>query len=431
MLGRRYLMAKRRLSFVSIITALCIIGITAGISLLIMVISVMNGFEAEVREKILGTRAHINISGHDANGIRNHKMIIDEAKKNKDVVLASSYVTSPAILRTAFIDSLINVRAFDEETFRNDTNMNRYFVFKHGSADLATPNAALIGTEMAVNYALDMNDYIDVITVAGDRALGYRPTMQRLQVKGIYKTGYYEYDSKLVIVPLKTAQAMAGIPDKVSGVAVKVKDYLSADRVAREIDAALKGLYFVTPWMYFERNFFEALKNEKLLMGLALSVIILIASFNIATSQILFVKDKRREIAILKTLGLKPFNVAQVFFLEGTIIGFVGVVIGVTLGLFLATHVKETLVGIQRFMQFFLDIYYFFAHIIVPSMQHPYFPELFPQNVYYLSGGLPSLVIPAQVVTIALVSFGLSVLFAIIPAYIASKYRPANVLRYE
>ncbi len=431
MLGRRYLMAKRRFSFVSVITFLCIAGMTIGMSLFIMVLSVMNGFEDEVREKILGARAHVNVGGYDTSGIAQYETIIRKAKEHRDVVMASAYVTMPAILQTKYQDALINIRAFDEVSFTTDTNLMRYFQFKQGSADITTPNAVLIGSEMSFNYGLDMGDMVQFVTVAGNKESGYRPVMQTFVVKGVYKTGYYEYDSKLAIVPLRTAQDMAGLTGRVSGVAIKIKDYFQAERVSRDIDKKLNNAYFVTPWMQYERNFFEALKNEKILMGLALSVIIIVASFNIATSQIMFVKDKRREIAILKTLGLKPFNIAQVFFLEGTIIGLIGVALGLIFGLLLATHVQETLTGIQHIMQFFYDIFYFIAHIVVPKMQRPIFPELFPRSVYYLNEGLPSRVISSQVVFIASVSFLLSVVFAIIPAYIASRYRPAEVLRYE
>ncbi len=185
------------------------------------------------------------------------------------------------------------------------------------------------------------------------------------------------------------------------------------------------------PWMLFDRNFFQALQTEKLMLGLILSFIILIAALNIASSQIIFVKDKRRDIAIIKTLGLRPSNVAKVFFLEGAIIGAIGTVLGVIFGILLANYVNETLEAIRFISQFIVNIIWFIPSHISSSISIPIMPDFFPSDIYYVSGGLPSIIHINQVIMVALISFLLSVIFAIIPAYIASKYKPAEVLRYE
>lgn len=429
-IGGRYLMAKRRVSFVSIITFFCIIGIVTGVTVLITVLSVMNGFQNEVRDKILGTRAHINITGNRMEGLRNFPMIISYTENRDDVTFASAYVDTPAILRTDYLNSLISVRGVEPRMFVEDKAVSNYFKNESGSFAFEKSNYVLIGSEMSSELGLTINDKFVLITSIGRIEKGdMRASSTEVIVKGIYKTGYYEYDSKLVLTRLDLAQSMTGLGSNVSGVAIKLKDYFKADRVAFEIDQELMGMYFVTPWMLFDRNFFSALHNEKLMLGIVLSFIILIASLNIATSQIIFVKDKRREIAILKTMGLKPLNVALVFFLEGAIIGLLGTVAGVCSGVFLATHVNEALAVIHAIMQGFVTGVFFLPSLVF-EISIPSVPEFFPESVYYLDK-LPSIIETPQVVLIAIVSFGLTVIFAVIPAYTASRLRPTEVLRYE
>ena len=292
-------------------------------------------------------------------------------------------------------------------------------------------NDALIGSEMAKDYALSVGDTIDIISASGSFDRGFKPQKTTFTIKGIYKTGYYEYDSRMVIVPLSTGQAMVGYDNAVTGVAVKVRNFFDADKVAKKIDTDLKEFYNVMPWMLFDRNFFQALHTEKLMLALILSFIILIAALNIASSQIIFVKDKRRDIAIIKTLGLRPSNVAKVFFLEGAIIGIIGTVLGVIFGILLASYVNEALEGIRIILQVIVNIIWFIPSKLSSAISIPIVPDFFPSDIYYVSGGLPSIIHASQVVMVASISFLLSVLFAIIPAYIASRYKPAEVLRYE
>lgn len=430
MLGVRYLRAKKKFSFVSIITIICVLGILVGDMVMITVLSVMNGFQDDIRDKILGMRAHINISAYSDQPLTDYKYVVDNIMDNKEITSAYPYIVIPCIMRSYNFTTLITVRSFEDNIFTTDKDFIKYFNFVEGNNKDMKTNEALIGSEMAKDYALSVGDTIDIISAAGSFDKGFRPQKTTFTIKGIYKTGYYEYDSKMVIVPIATGQKMVGYDNAVTGVAVKVKNFFDADKVANKINEDLKDYYSVMPWMLFDRNFFQALHTEKLMLALILSFIILIAALNIASSQIIFVKDKRRDIAIIKTLGLRPSNVAKVFFLEGAIIGVIGTVLGVIFGVLLANYVNEALEGIRIILQVIVNIIWFIPAKI-GGLSIPIVPYFFPSDIYYVSGGLPSIIHISQVVMVASISFLLSVLLAIIPAYIASRYKPAEVLRYE
>lgn len=431
MLGLRYLSTKKKFSFVSVITIICILGILVGDMVMITVLSVMNGFQEDIRDKILGMRSHINITGYGDYPISDYKYIVDTIDENKEVVSSYPYIVIPAIMRSYGFTTLITVRSFEEDIFERDADFKKYFNFIKGSNTLNKRDNALIGSEMARDYALDIGSTFDIVSASGTFEQGFRPNKETFTVSGIYKTGYYEYDSKMVILPLQTASTMAGYTNAVSGVSVKIKNFFDADKVASSIDKSLKEFYNVMPWMLFDRNFFQALHTEKLMLSLILSFIILIAALNIASSQIIFVKDKRRDIAIIKTLGLRPSGVSKVFFLEGAIIGTIGTVLGVIAGIFLAQNVNETLDFLRSGLQIIVNILWFLPKLFNSALLTPIIPDFFPADIYYVSGGLPSIINYSQVIMVALISFSLSVIFAIIPAYIASRYKPAEVLRYE
>lgn len=431
MLGVRYLKNKKKFSFVSIITILCVVGILVGDMVMITVLSVMNGFQDDIRDKILGIRSHINISAYSDRPLYRYDEVLETARENSEVISAYSYITIPAIMKGEGFTTLITARSFDDKIFDEDKEFAKYFNFLEGSNSLSEKNNVLIGSEMATDYNLEIGDSFDIITGSGNFERGFRPSKETFIISGIYKTGYYEYDSKMAIIPMNVASSMAGYENAVSGISIKIKNFLIAEKVSEQLNDKLTQYLAVIPWMNFDRNFFAALKTEKIMLGLILSFIILIASFNIASSQIIFVKDKRRDIAILKTLGLKPFRVARVFFLEGAIIGLVGTILGVLAGVLLSFYVNEFLYLIHSTMQVFVNIFYFFARILNQGLITPIIPEFFPDNIYYISGGLPSIIKLEQVILVASISFFMSVIFAIIPAYIATVYKPAEVLRYE
>ena len=430
MLGLRYLTTKKRFSFVSIITIICLIGIIVGNMVMITVLSVVNGFQEDIRDKIIGMRSHIDVSSYSDRPLKRYDYVMAVASSNENILSSYPYISLPAIMRSYGFTTLVNVRSFEDSVFKSDKDFDRYFNFEEGNYSLAKSNNALIGSEMAYIYALGLGSELDIITAAGSFDSGFRPIKKTFTVSGIYKTGYYEYDSKMVIVPLESASIMAGYTNSVTGVSIKTKNFINAQKIATEIDTSLHQFYNVMPWTSFDRNFFQALHTEKLMLTLILSFIILIAALNIASSQIIFVKDKRRDIAILKTLGLKPSRVAKVFFLEGAIIGLVGTILGVIIGLILAYNINETLELLRLLLQFMVNILWFIPKFLF-GFNGPIIPEIFPADIYYLTDGLPSIIKYSQVLLIALISFSLSVIFAIIPASIASRYKPAEVLRYE
>ncbi|WP_297286257.1 ABC transporter permease, partial [uncultured Brachyspira sp.] len=200
MLGVRYLKAKKKFSFVSIITVICILGILVGDMVMITVLSVMNGFQDDIRDKILGMRAHINISAYGDQPLLNYEYVVDNIKDNKEITSIYPYIVLPSIMRTYTFTTLITVRSFEDDIFTKDRDFIKYFNFIEGDNKNLGTNDALIGSEMADDYALSVGDTIDIVSASGSFEKGFRPQKTTFTIKGIYKTGYYEYDSKMVIV---------------------------------------------------------------------------------------------------------------------------------------------------------------------------------------------------------------------------------------
>jgi lipoprotein-releasing system permease protein len=408
-IGLRYLKAKRKQTFVSLITLISIAGVMVGVTALIVVIAVMNGFKEDLREKILGVTSHVVISRFDGN-ITNYQQVNLQVEQVKGVTAATPFIYTQVMISSRQSISGAVLRGIDPETAVKVINLARNL--RTGSleelgvvdrsGDTTTTPGIILGNELARNLGVVRGEPVTVISPLGRLTpLGRVPRSQTFRVSGIFDSGMYEYDSTLAYVSLGAAQRFLGIGDRVTGIEVRVDDIYRADRVARDISKTLAGYpYWSRDWMRMNKNLFSALKLEKIVMFIILTLIILVAAFNIIGTLIMVVIEKTRDIAILKSMGATRRSIMKIFMIEGMVIGLVGTMLGLLGGYTLC----ELLATYQ-------------------------FIEL-PQDVYYIST-LPVKMDPLDVTIIALAAIAISLVATVYPAWQASRLDPAEAIRYE
>jgi lipoprotein-releasing system permease protein len=407
-IGLRYLRAKRRNGFISFISMASILGIIIGVIALITTISVMSGFQQELRERILGMVAHATVSGVDG-PLQDWPRAVALADADPRVMGAAPYIETEALLqgrqrRGAIIRGVLPTH---EPRVSEIAGM-----MKQGSLDQLQPGEfnIILGRELAILLGVGPGDAVNVfISESTVTPLGALPRAKRFNVVGIFEAGAQEYDLGLALVHLQDAQRLGRMGEGVTGVRLKLVDLWDAWPVARDLSDKMDGFYRVRDWMRDNANFFRALKMEKTVMFILLSLVIAIAAFNLVSSLIMLVQDKQSDIAILRTLGMSPAAVMRVFIVQGLVIGVVGIAVGTVGGVLLANNLS----AVVRFFEGLSGA------------------ELFPSDVYYISGGVPSLVQASDVVMVVAVAFVLCLLATIYPAWRASRTDPATALRYE
>jgi lipoprotein-releasing system permease protein len=407
-IGLRYLRAKRRNGFISFISMASILGIIIGVIALITTISVMSGFQQELRERILGMVAHATVSGVDG-PLQDWPRAVALADADPRVMGAAPYIETEALLqgrqrRGAIIRGVLPTH---EPQVSEIAGM-----MKQGSLDQLQPGEfnIILGRELAILLGVGPGDAVNVfISESTVTPLGALPRAKRFNVVGIFEAGAQEYDLGLALVHLQDAQRLGRMGEGVTGVRLKLVDLWDAWPVARDLSDKMDGFYRVRDWMRDNANFFRALKMEKTVMFILLSLVIAIAAFNLVSSLIMLVQDKQSDIAILRTLGMSPAAVMRVFIVQGLVIGVVGIAVGTVGGVLLANNLS----AVVRFFEGLSGA------------------ELFPSDVYYISGGVPSLVQASDVVMVVAVAFVLCLLATIYPAWRASRTDPATALRYE
>ncbi|ACL03482.1 lipoprotein releasing system, transmembrane protein, LolC/E family [Desulfatibacillum aliphaticivorans] len=350
-IGGRYLRAKRREAFASLITVLSLCGVGLGVTALIVVIAVMTGAEAHIKERILGSTPHVIVMpGGMAQGMGEYMEARKEILQVPGVLGAAPFIQSQAMIRSRRGASGALLRGV------NPALSNEIFDLKDkveppGAWDRLVPDEAsnpegrpgiILGKEMASNLNVIPGDVISIISPSGTLSpVGMMPTMQRLEVVGVFSGGMYEYDSTLAWMDMKQAQKFLRMGDTVSGMEVRVKDIYKADRIASEITGALGPMFWATDWMRMNKNLFEALKMEKRAMFVILILIVLVAAFNISTTLIMMVTEKRKDIAILKAMGATKRSILKIFVLNGMFIGIVGTALGISIGTLLCTILEK------------------------------------------------------------------------------------------
>lgn len=416
----RYLKAKRKQIFVSVITFISIAGIFLGVAALIIVLAVMNGFEKDLRDKILGLNSHVILLEH-GRPMKNYREIKEFIDKIPGVVASTPFIHTQALLRHGRSVTGVILRGIDTENafkvislgkFRegNAVFLDRYTrssVIKN-SIKINLPGI-LIGKELAKHLGVSLFDTLTVVSPFGETTpLGLMPKMKDFLIVGIFETGFYEYDSSLACLFLRDAQTFLNLGDAVTGIEIKTEDIYKADIIAGEIEKRIGFPYWTRHWMEMNKNLFAALRMEKKVMFIILSLIVLVAAFNIVTTLIMIVMEKNRDIAILKSMGSTSKSIMKIFVFQGLIIGLIGTFLGCITGLAVAFNLNP----VSRFLERMLGI------------------KFLPGDVYYLTE-LPSRVNPADVVTVVIISLIISLLSTIYPARKAAKLDPVEALRNE
>jgi lipoprotein-releasing system permease protein len=417
LIGLRYLRAKRKSTFISIITFISTAGVALGVMALIVVLAVMTGFEEDLKEKILGTNAHVVVL-KNSGGIEGNAGVMDRLKRVPGVVAATPFVYSQVMLTTGSNVSGVVLRGIDPESDARVTNLKKSLV-EGRLTDLEKPGSdgteatalpgVILGKELSKNLNLFVGDPVNIVSPLGNiTPFGMAPKMKRFRVAGLFNTGMFEYDSTLAYVGLHEAQEFLGLGTAVTGIQLKVADVYHADRIAREINRGFGYEYFARDWMRMNKNILFALKTEKMVMFIILTLIVLVAAFGIASTLFMVVMEKTKDIAILKSMGATNRSIMKIFVLEGLIIGVAGTVVGVLSGLLMALNMETIVAFIQKVTGF----------------------ELFSRDVYYLDH-FPSQVVPGDVLLISLTAVFISFVATLYPAWQGSRLPPAEALRYE
>jgi len=410
----RYLKAKRKSTFISIITFISTAGVTLGVMALIVVLAVMTGFEEDLKEKILGTNAHIVVVRNGA-PMEEYHQVMENLKGMKGVLAATPFIYNQVMLSTGKNVSGVVLRGIDVPTDKQVTRLSRSVV--DGTIDNLEPKAGapdslpglLVGKELAKHLHLSVGDKINVISPMGNiTPLGMMPKMKPFRIAGIFNTGMFEYDSTLAYVSLHQAQAFFDLDDTVTGIQLKVEDVYNTGELAAAINRTLGIDYYARDWMQMNKNILFALKTEKIVMFIILTLIVLVAAFGIASTLFMVVMEKTRDIAILKSMGATGRSIMKIFVMEGLIIGVIGTITGVASGLLVALNLEPIIYFIQKITG----------------------QDFFSKDIYYLDR-FPSMVVTSDVVLISVTAVLISFVATLYPAWQASRMLPAEALRYE
>jgi len=407
-IGLRYTRAKRRTRFISFITFTSVLGIALGVTALITVLSVMNGFEAELRERILGMTSHASISGLDGR-LRNWRSLETTLGQDSRILGWAPYIEGQAMLNSDRRVSGVMLRGIMTDYEPRVSEVANRIVEGHLEALESGEFGIILGSELADYLGVITGDKVTVITPQLTATpAGILPRLKRFTVVGVFQVGMYEYDRNLALIQLEDAAKLFRLDDAVSGLRLKLDDVFYAQHVARDLGPRLNGRYQIADWTQSHSNFFKAIQTEKRVMFIILLLIVAVAAFNIVSTLVMVVTDKRSDIAILRTQGMTPLGVMGIFIVLGTIIGAFGTVLGGVGGVLLAWNVET----------------------IVPAIEQLFGVHFLSADVYYISE-LPSELIWSDVYRITSMAFLLSILATIYPAWQASRIKPAEELRYE
>ena len=408
-IGLRYTRAKRRNHYISFISLTSLLGITLGVMALITVMSVMNGFEKEVRERILDMVAHLTVTAY-SDGVHDWPKVAKEVKKHPQVQGAAPFIQKEGMLiygpnvNGVIIRGVLPQQEALVSSVANKMEIGALTDLKPGRYGI------LLGRDLARILGAEVGDKVTLVTPSANvTPAGVLPSLKRFTVTGIFYIGMYEYDSGMGLIHMQDAARVFRMGDRVSGVRVQIDDLFAAPAVSRDLRYK-QGLdtYWVRDWSAYHANWFRAVKIEKRMIFLLLLLIIAVAAFNIVSTLVMMVTDKESDIAILRTLGASPATIMRIFIVQGTLIGVIGTILGVAAGVALSLN---------------LDV-------VVPWIEEMLGMKILDPGVYYISD-LPSDLHWDDVWSISLVSLALGVVSTLYPAYRASRTHPAEALRYE
>ena len=428
--GLRYTRAKRKNHFISFISLTSMVGIALGVAALIVVLSVMNGFQAELRNRILGVASHIEVTGAN-NKLESWQTLIPRIKQNQQVREAAPYITAQGMLsfgegvQGAIVRGIMPLAEDKVADLGSHMKAGRLTDLKAGEFGI------ILGSDLAFNLGATLGDKVVVMSPQGQfTPTGVVPRIKQFKVVGLFQIGMYEYDAGLALIHMDDAAKLYRMEGAVSGVRLKIDDIDDAPKVSGELNQALattllsnesKDLatgdsisntfgsqYFITDWTQQHANFFKAVQMEKRVMFIILALIVAVAAFNIVSTLVMAVTDKRADIAIMRTFGASPRSIMGIFIVQGALIGVIGTIAGALVGVLIALNIST----------------------IVPFIENLFHVQFLAKDVYYISD-LPSKLEWSDVTIIVLMSFVLSLIATLYPSYKASQINPAEALRYE
>ncbi|HNN07617.1 MAG TPA: lipoprotein-releasing ABC transporter permease subunit [Azospira sp.] len=408
LIGLRYTRAKRRNHFISFISGISMLGVALGVAALIVVLSVMNGFQKELRGRILSVVSHIQIQGASGE-LGDWPRVVAQAEKHPAVKAAAPFVQAQGMLsfnqnvRGAMVRGVLPDLEDKVADFRPH--------MKSGSLDALLPDSfgIVLGSELARALGVFIGDKVTLIAPQGVvTPAGVVPRLKTFTVVGIFEVGMFEYDNGLALVAMADAQKLYRMEDRVSGVRLKLDDLFTAPMVGHELARLLDVDAFISDWTRSHANFFRAVQIEKNMMFIILSLIVAVAAFNIVSTLVMAVTDKQSDIAILRTLGASPGSIMAVFMVQGALIGLIGLALGVAGGVALALNID----------------------VVVPAIERLFGVQFLSKEIYYINQ-LPSELQWRDVTGITAISFVLALVATLYPSWRASRVNPAEALRYE
>ncbi len=404
-IGSRYFRAKQKQAFISLITMLSIAGVTVGVMALIVVIAVMAGFESDLKHRILGVESHLVLMRHGGAFV-DYRRVVKQLENMDGVEAATPFIYTQVMLRSASRVSGAVLRGIDPESAGRvikalEPGALQSLRLPQQEEDTAAfVPGVVLGKELARNLGIDPGDSVYLISSRGMISpIGHLPAMKRFKVSGLFESGMYEYDGSLAYIHLQDAQKILQIGDSVTGVEVRIHNIYQAKKISEQISTALGFPYWTRDWMQMNKNLFSALKLEKTVMFIILALIVLVAAFNIASTLIMMVMGKTRDIAILKAMGAKDSSIRKIFIFKGMIIGLVGTSLGVCLGFMLCKLLEK-----YKFIEL-------------------------PGDVYYIST-LPVRLEALDVFIIAAAAMLICFIATLYPAHQAAKLNPVEAVRY-
>lgn len=407
-IGLRYTRAKRRNGFVSFIALLSMIGIALGVAALIVVLSVMNGFGKELRERTLGMTAHATVTGQDGT-LSDWQSVERRVRVHRSVINAAPFTQNEAMLSNRSRVSGALIRGVYPRLEPRVSDIDSKMV-SGALTDLQPGQFGIIlGRELANAMGVFEGEKITVITPqANVTPVGVMPRLKRFTVVGVFEAGMHQFDRSMALMHIEDAQILFSKVDRVDGLRLKLDDMLNSYKVTGELNQLVGEDYWVRDWTKMHSNLFKALQTEKVVMFIILLLIVAVAAFNIISTLVMTVNEKQADIAILRTIGMTPNSLMWVFIVQGVVIGLVGTLLGVAIGVPVALNVNEIVVFFETLLH----------------------TKFLPADVYYISD-IKADLHARDVLVYAASAFGLSVLATIYPAWRAARVQPADALRYE